>query len=102
MSVDSQVVMLGNGNQDTQSWFHSQETNVLIDSAQLAAEWHQGLNANQNTARFGLVDEKDGVWRARDGSERVVQSSGTKTGGVFSGLKGISGAIKRVRGTGGF
>ncbi|EJD06160.1 uncharacterized protein FOMMEDRAFT_104658 [Fomitiporia mediterranea MF3/22] len=102
MSVDSQVVMLGNGNQDTQSWFHSQEINVLIDSAELAREWIIALNANQNTEKFGLVDAKDGVWRAADGSGRVVESSGVKQSGPFGGLKGIAGAIRRVRGTGGF
>lgn len=102
MSVDSHLVILGNGNQDTQSWFHSQETNVMIDSEHLAHEWRAGIDANQNTARFGRLDPKDGIWRAPDGSGRTVESSGTKTSGPFGGLKGISGAIKRVRGTGGF
>ncbi|KAH8114265.1 hypothetical protein DFH11DRAFT_1596856 [Phellopilus nigrolimitatus] len=102
MSIDDRVSILGNGNQDTQSWFHSQEVNVVVDSGALAAEWRAGIDANQSTARYGRVDPADGVWRAPDGSGRVVESSGTKTTGVFGGLKGITGAIRRVRGTGGF
>lgn len=100
MAVDDQIAILGNGNQDTQSWFHSQEVNVLVDSPQLVNEWIKGIDANQNTHKFGLVSREDGVWRAPDG--RVVESSGTKTTGLLGGLKGLSGAIKRVRGTGGF
>ena len=118
MSVDDQIAIVGNGNQgslldlnfwkvltrpyptDTQSWFHSQEINVLVDSPQLVEEWWKGINANQNTAQHGRVDVKDGVWRDETG--RIVQSSGTKKAGLFGGLKGISGAINRVRGTGGF
>jgi len=42
---------------DTQSWFHSQETNVMIDSAQLVKEWKEVFEANENTGRFGLTDE---------------------------------------------
>ena len=102
MAVDDQVTMLGNGNQDTQSWFHSQETNLLIDSAQLTAEWLRGIDSNQNTRKFGLVDDADGIWRARDGSGRVVQSSGVKNVGPITGMKGVVGAVRRVRGTGGF
>ena len=102
MAVDDTIAIQGNGNQDTQSWFHSQEVNVLVDSPALVAEWLQGINPNQNTVRFGLVSDEDGVWRARDGSGRVVESSGVKKTGLFGGLKGVSGAIKRLRGTGGF
>ena len=100
MAVDDQIAILGNGNQDTQSWFHSQEINVLVDSPQLVHEWITGIDANQNTKKYGLVSNKDGIWRAPDG--RVVESSGTKTTGFLGGLKGISVAIRRVRGTGGF
>lgn len=100
MAVDDQIAILGNGNQDTQSWFHSQEVNVLVDSKQLVAEWIAGINANQNTRAYGRVDGKDGIWRAEDG--RAIESSGTKKSGLFGSLKGVTGAIKRVRGTGGF
>ena len=100
MAVDDTIAIQGNGNQDTQSWFHSQEVNILVDSPALVSEWIVGINANQNTVKFGLVSNEDGIWRASDG--RVVESSGVKKGGMFGGLKGVSGAIKRVRGTGGF
>ncbi|KAL5511953.1 hypothetical protein ACEPAH_5172 [Sanghuangporus vaninii] len=102
MAVDSQVTMVGNGNQDTQSWFHSQEINLLIDSEELTREWLKGIDANQNTRRYGRVDPKDGVWRAPDGSGRVIESSGTKKKGPVGGLKGIAGAYRRARGNGGF
>ena len=31
-AYDDQVLIIGNGNQDSQSWFHSQEVNVMVDS----------------------------------------------------------------------
>jgi hypothetical protein len=42
---------------DTQSWFHSQEVNVMIDSEQLVNEWKEDLDVNQNTRKYGLTDE---------------------------------------------
>jgi phosphatidylserine/phosphatidylglycerophosphate/cardiolipin synthase-like enzyme len=66
MSVDSQVAILGNGNQDTQSWCHSQEVNIMVDSPQLVQDWEAMLTANQNTGRFGRT-EIDGIWRDRKG-----------------------------------
>jgi len=100
MAVDDQIAILGNGNQDTQSWFHSQEINTLIDSPQLVSEWLKGINANQNTLLYGRVDKSDGIWRDEDGNE--VKASGVGSGGPLGRLKGLSGAVKRVRGTGGF
>ena len=64
---------MGNGNQDSQSWFHSQEANIMVDSAQLCAEWVDALNHNQRSGELGAVDE-DGLWRDKEGN--VVQSSG--------------------------
>lgn len=52
------------------SWFHSQEINVMVDSAQIVAEWDAGLKRNQSTGLYGRVDN-DGIWRGRSGSERV-------------------------------
>jgi hypothetical protein len=83
---------------DTQSWYHSQEANVMIDSAELAHDWMTALNVNQNTAQFGSVDE-DGFWRDKDGN--VVQSSGG-TGGPVEVIKGMMNAVARVQGKGGF
>lgn len=31
-AYDDEVLIIGNGNQDSQSWFHSQEVNVMVDS----------------------------------------------------------------------
>lgn len=72
----------------------------MVDSRELVDEWVQGINANQNTAKFGRVSDTDGVWRDADGN--VVEATGIKTAGPFGHLKGIGGAIARVRGTGGF
>ena len=92
-AVDDQVAIVGNGNQDTQSWAHSQgalahclkksfifnralspEINIMVDSKEVVAEWMKGLNANQNTKDRGLVDS-DGIWRHEDGKELEVRSS---------------------------
>ncbi|CAO1625474.1 unnamed protein product [Sympodiomycopsis kandeliae] len=69
-SIDNQVAILGSGNQDTQSWFHSQEINICIDSKQIVQEWDSGLRRNQSTGIYGRVDD-DGVWRGRSGDQVV-------------------------------
>ena len=97
MIVDGAVAIRGNGNQDTQSWFHSQEVNVMIDSEAFWAKWLAALRRNQNTEMFGRVGAEDGVWRDAEGRE-VEGAIGVGTG-LFKGLKG---AVERVRGTGGF
>ncbi|KAL5117244.1 hypothetical protein ACEQ8H_004803 [Pleosporales sp. CAS-2024a] len=51
MIVDDHVGIQGNGNQDTQSWFHSMEVNIMIDSHQICKDWIQGLRRNQSTYR---------------------------------------------------
>lgn len=100
MIVDEHVAIMGNGNQDTQSWFHSQEINVMLDSAEVCRAWIDGLRRNQNTHVYGALG-KDGVWRDADGEEAegVV---GVDPGQVRNWAKGFVDAIKRVRGTGGF
>ncbi|KAI0175814.1 hypothetical protein GGR52DRAFT_589583 [Hypoxylon sp. FL1284] len=98
--ADGHVGVVGNGNQDTQSWFHSQEVNVLLDSPELCAEWERALRSNQNTLRYGAVGPEDGVWRDADGNE-VPGATGVDAG-RFSWFKGVAGAVKRVQGTGGF
>jgi len=54
--VDGKVGIMGSGNMDTQSWFHSAEVNVMIDSEDLVKEWLNGLNANQNTEKYGRIN----------------------------------------------
>ncbi|KAI0295123.1 hypothetical protein B0F90DRAFT_1638400 [Multifurca ochricompacta] len=100
MSVDNQIAILGSGNQDTQSWFHSQEVNIMVDSAELVSAWLRGIDANQNTRLYGRVSDKDGVWRSQDGE--VVQASGIAASSFFKRLKGLGSVISRIRGIGGF
>ncbi|AEO60930.1 hypothetical protein MYCTH_2310682 [Thermothelomyces thermophilus ATCC 42464] len=99
--ADGRVAIQGNGNQDTQSWFHSEEVNVLIDSPALCASWLDALQRNQNTALFGAVNRKDGVWRDAEGRQ-ADGAIGPDAGGVFGWVKGVKGAVERLRGTGGF
>ena len=72
----------------------------MVDSKKLVTEWHRGINANQNTLLYGKVDDKDGIWRDKDGTE--IEASGVRKAGPMGYIKGITGAIARVRGTGGF
>lgn len=67
---DGQVAIIGSGNQDTQSWYHSQEINVMVDDRQIVGEWDRGLRRNQSTHLYGKVDS-DGIWRGRTGAEKV-------------------------------
>ncbi|KAK4125704.1 hypothetical protein N657DRAFT_568968 [Parathielavia appendiculata] len=101
MMVDGAVAIQGNGNQDTQSWFHSQEVNVMIDSEALCTEWLVALKKNQNTELFGRVGAEDGVWRDEEGRE-VEGAIGVEAGRVGGLFKGVKAAVERVRGTGGF
>ncbi|KAK4240541.1 hypothetical protein C8A03DRAFT_41959 [Achaetomium macrosporum] len=100
MIVDGAVGIQGNGNQDTQSWFHSQEVNLMVDSPEICGAWLAALRRNQNTELFGAVDREDGVWR--DEAGREVEGAIGVDAGRFAWLKGIKGAVERVRGTGGF
>lgn len=72
--ADGRVGVQGSGNQDTQSWCHSQEINVMIDSEEVCRKWREGIERNQNTARFGRAAE-DGVWRDEHGNEGEVSDS---------------------------
>lgn len=117
MTIDDAVGIQGNGNQgqlffllcrsiypdglnlDSQSWFHSQEINVLVDCPSIVQEWQDGIRANQNTHLYGQV-KLDGVWRDDQG-DPLKDAAGPKQG-PFSMFKGVKGAIDRVRGEGGF
>ena len=72
----------------------------MVDSNQLAIDWIRGMNANQNTHEYGLVDDKDGIWRDKAGVK--VQSSGVKSYGVIDWARSITGAIIRISKKGGF
>ncbi|CAO1634731.1 unnamed protein product [Parajaminaea phylloscopi] len=92
-AFDGQVAILGSGNQDTQSWFHSQEINVCVDSKQIVAEWDHALRRNQSTGVYGRVDD-DGIWRGRSGSE-VVDTGKDPKKGADGGVEGRSRASSR-------
>lgn len=78
---------------DSQSWFHSQEVNVMIDSRQLVAEMTDTLLSNQNTMKYGLVGT-DGVWRDDEG--KTLQHYGATGSGRFRGLSALVRIIKSV------
>ncbi|KAJ5241510.1 uncharacterized protein N7469_003101 [Penicillium citrinum] len=101
MIVDEQVAIQGNGNLDTQSFYHSQEINVLIDSNLICKAWTELVNRNQNTAKYGAASSEDGCWHDPSTSEIPEASLGNNPG-HFSFLKGAVGALNRVRGVGGF
>ncbi|WDK15229.1 hypothetical protein CGRA01v4_06510 [Colletotrichum graminicola] len=100
MIVDESIAIVGSGNQDTQSWFHSQEVNMMLESRDVCKAWIDGLRRNQNTHRYGALNREDGVWRGEDGKE-ADGATGVDPG-RFSWAKGLVGAIKRLEGTGGF
>lgn len=99
MLVDDQVGIQGNGNQDVQSWYHSQEINQMFDAESVCKEIMMGILSNQNTLKHGELD-KDGIWRD-DKGETLPGATGGPTG-PFKSLAGVKGAIQRVRGEGGF
>jgi phosphatidylserine/phosphatidylglycerophosphate/cardiolipin synthase-like enzyme len=100
MIVDEHIGIQGNGNQDTQSWFHSQEINIMLDSEMICRAWIDGLRRNQNTHLYGEVSQEDGIWRDANGN--LAKDVIGVNPGKFSWAKGFIGAIDRVRGTGGF
>ncbi|OAQ58870.1 phospholipase D Active site motif protein [Pochonia chlamydosporia 170] len=97
--VDGSVGIQGSGNQDTQSWFHSQEVNVMVDSKEICADWMKGIDRNQNTSLFGRV-AKDGIWRDKDGNPGAgYMGDPGKVEGLF---KGVVGMVQKMEGLGGF
>ncbi|KIK70742.1 hypothetical protein GYMLUDRAFT_32791 [Collybiopsis luxurians FD-317 M1] len=99
--ADSHLAIQGNGNQDTQTWFHSQEVNVMLDSEDVCQRWMEGIRRNQNTEIYGRVSTVDGCWHNPVTGEMAEGAIGVDPG-RFSWAKGIIGAVQRVRGAGGF
>jgi hypothetical protein len=93
--VDEQVTVQGSGNQDTQSWFHSQEVNVMIDSPTVCKAWREGIERNQNTKQFGRAKD-DGCWYDKEG-KLAEGSMGVKVGPMDK-VMGIFGIIQKARG----
>lgn len=97
--ADGHIGIQGSGNQDTQSWYHSQEINILVDSEEVCRKWKEGIERNQNTASFGMASE-DGVWRDKDGKE--AEGSMGRPGKVQGWFKGAAGMVKKAQDKGGF
>lgn len=100
MIVDEHIGITGNGNQDTQSWLHSQEINIMLDSPAVCRAWIDALRRNQNTHLHGALSKGDGIWRDEQGNE--AEGVIGVDPGLFSWTKGLVGAVKRAQGTGGF
>jgi hypothetical protein len=108
-AYDDEVLIIGNGNQDSQSWFHSQEVNIMIDSKvsvafyvrvdnhlhcqQIIAEMMDTLLSNQNTLQYGLVST-DGVWRDKEG--KTLEYYGATNKGAFKGLSAFIQYAKQI------
>ena len=97
--ADGHIGIQGSGNQDTQSWYHSQEINILIDSAEVCRKWREGIERNQNTWKFGQAGA-DGLWRDKDGKE--AEGSMGRPGKVAGWVKGAIGMAKKAQDKGGF
>ncbi|KAF2664184.1 hypothetical protein BT63DRAFT_393282 [Microthyrium microscopicum] len=98
--ADDQVGIQGNGNQDAQSWFHSQEVNLMVDSKTICTAWKDGIHRNQNTHLYGIGSPEDGIWRDKDGNQTKFAIGADP--GHLAWAKGVIGAVQRVRGVGGF
>ena len=97
--ADEHVGIQGSGNQDTQSWYHSQEINIMVDSEEICRKWREVIERNQNTARFGKAAE-DGIWRDAEGNPgKGYMGNPGKVEGLF---KGVSGMLKKMSDKGGF
>ncbi|KAH7082549.1 hypothetical protein BKA63DRAFT_560768 [Paraphoma chrysanthemicola] len=96
--ADGHVGIQGNGNQDTQSWCHSMEVNVMVDSRAICEAWLQAIDQNQNTALYGRASDVDGIWRSPTTNQEAEGAIG-KDPGRFSWAKGVVGAVQRVRGS---
>ena len=98
--ADGNVGIQGSGNQDTQSWYHSQEINVMIDSEATCRKWREGIERNQNTAKYGKGSQEDGVWR--DGEGKEAEGATKKSAPPVSWVKGAMGMAKKLQEKGGF
>ena len=98
--ADGHVGVQGSGNQDTQSWYHSQEINVMIDSEATCKKWREGIERNQNTGKYGKGSQEDGVWRDADGNE--AEGATKQSTAPVSWVKGAMGMAKKLQEKGGF
>jgi len=61
MAIDDEVAIFGSGNMDTQSWQHSQEANVVVDSPLLVSEWLTLFRTSQNTHLYGVISPNSSI-----------------------------------------
>lgn len=93
--VDEEVAVQGSGNQDTQSWFHSQEVNIMIDSPILCRTWREGIERNQNTKQYGRARD-DGCWYDKEG--KLAEGSMGMHPSRMDRVKGVVGTFNKARG----
>lgn len=96
--ADEAVGVQGSGNQDTQSWYHSQEINVMVESKEICEKWREAIERNQNTKSFGKVAE-DGIWRDSEG--KAGKGYMGNPGPLEGLLWGVGGMLKKFRDVGG-
>lgn len=99
--ADGEVGIQGSGNQDTQSWCHSQEINVMVDSRQICAEWRDAIERNQNTRVFGKGSQEDGIWKD-PATGTTAEGATPKSSAPMSWIKGAIGMGKKLQEKGGF
>ena len=95
--ADGKVGVQGSGNMDTQSWCHSQEINLMVDSEEVCRKWREGIERNQNTALYGRAGQ-DGLWRDEHGREAEGATGMPSTLGGY--VKGAIGMFKKARESG--
>ena len=103
MIIDERIAIVGSGNQDSQSWYHSQEINVMMESQDVVGRLEEGLRRNQNTWKYGAVSKVGdlmGCWVDEHGN--LAEGTIGPDAGKFAWFKGVKGAVDRVRGVGGF
>ncbi|RMZ88096.1 hypothetical protein DV736_g4676, partial [Chaetothyriales sp. CBS 134916] len=98
MIVDDHIGIMGSGNQDTQSWYHSQEINVMIDSPLVVGRWYEAIRRNQNSLQYGACrkgnpneDSLVGCWVDPETGKMADGAIGIDAG-RFSWARGAIGA----------
>lgn len=61
MSVDDEFYIFGSGNMDGQSWHHSREVNLLVDSPQMTMQMKELMLSNQQSLDHCFRDKEGKV-----------------------------------------
>ena len=70
----------------------------MLDSEEICRKWREGIERNQNTARYGVASE-DGIWRDMDGKPGDGYMG--NPGKVEALFKGVGGMLKKMKDKGG-